>query len=110
MMSMTSRRLMLITWIIEGIALLPPILSLLPDSHPAWIQNQVFMLIIAPAILFLILLLTLARFFFIPVAISVCAVILRSDISPRMKAAVTVVGILAFVALVHDADAFKHSW
>jgi len=110
MQSLTSRRLLQLTWTIEGIALSAPIMSLMPDSHPAWLQNHLFFFIIAPFALFFFLLYVAAKFSFIPLAIVVCAVILRSDIPGRTKIAVTVLGFVAFFSLIHWAEVFQHTW
>lgn len=110
MISDASRRLLRITWIIEALALLAPILSLMPDSHPAWAQNQFFFFVIAPFVLLFFVLFVGAKLSFIPLTIVVCAVILRSDIPVRTKWVVSVLAGVAFLALVHWADVFRHTW
>jgi hypothetical protein len=99
-----------IAWILEGMALSAPILSLLPDSHPAWAQNTIFLIIVAPFALFFFLLFASAKLFCVPLGIAVCGVILSPDIRPGKKVLVAVVGCIAYASLLHWASVFQHTW
>lgn len=110
MMSHASRRLLRLTWIIEGLALSAPILSLMPDWHPDWAQNQLFFFLIAPFVLFFFVLYVAAKLSFIPLTIVVYAVILKSDIPGKTKVGAAVLALIAFLLLVHWADVFRHTW
>ena len=106
-MSSTSRVLLWITWTLEGSALCGPLLSLLPDSHPQWIQNPIFAVVAGLFALLFFVVYILAKIFFIPCGITICAVILRSDIKPITKIITGMVGLVASIEVVRWASTIK---
>jgi hypothetical protein len=105
----TSKVLLFITWAMEAGALCGPILALLPDSHPWWIQNPIFAIVAGLQALFFFVVYILSKVFYIPCGFAICAVILRSDIKPIIKFLTAAIGLVASVEVVRWAATVKFS-
>ncbi len=93
------------TWALEASAILPLTLSLLPTSNQPWqhwpVVSSLLMLIGAPLAVMWWLVVGLAEIYYLPVGISVCAVILCPNVRPLTKVLTGIAGILAIASAIH---------
>lgn len=95
----TEKLILLFAWFLEGVALLGPVSSFLPAHR----LPDLFFYVIAPLVVLLWLARGLAKVLFVPIGVSVCAVLLCRHVSPLTKTITAVLGFVASIAVVRWA-------